>query len=76
MEAIRPIVESYDREIAAIEADHKRRLTSGEAVVKGVRAWAVEHQKLRASLDDGTDLDARNLLAALDEIRAATRPQQ
>jgi hypothetical protein len=76
MEAIRPIVESYDREIAAIEADHKRRLTLGEAVVKGVRAWAVEHQKLRTSLDDGTDLDARNLLAALDEIRAATHPQQ
>ena len=33
-----------------------------------MKAWALEHQKLRRSLEDGTSLSAFNLKAALIEL--------
>jgi hypothetical protein len=68
MEAIRPIVEVYNNEINAIEATLKHRRKTSKAVIKTVNAWAIEHQKLRRSLEDGTSLSAFNLKAALLEL--------
>jgi hypothetical protein len=68
MEAIRPIVEAYNNEISVIEATLKHRQETSKAVIKAVKAWAIEHQKLRRSLEDGTSLSAFNLKAALLEL--------
>ena len=69
MKAIRPIVKSYKTEIMNIEATLKHRRITSKAVIKAVKAWALEHQKLRLSLEDGTSLSAFNLKAALIELR-------
>ncbi|TKB92537.1 MAG: hypothetical protein E8D41_06945 [Nitrospira sp.] len=68
MEAIRPIVEAYKAEIMSIETTLKHRRSTSKAVIKAVQAWALEHQKLRRSLEDGTSLSAFNLKAALIEL--------
>ena len=68
MEAIRPIVKAYETEIIAIETTLKRRRKTSKAVINAVKAWALEHQKLRRCLDDGTSLSAFNLKAALIEL--------
>ncbi len=68
MEAIRPIVEAYKAEIVTIEATLEHRRSTSKAVIKAVKAWALEHQKLRRSLEDGTSLSAFNLKAALIEL--------
>ncbi len=68
MDAIHPIVEAYRTEIAAIEGTMERRRNANKAVIKAVKAWAQEHEKLRRSLEDGTALSAFNLKAALIEL--------
>lgn len=68
MEAIRPIVEVYETEIMNIEATLKHRRKTSKAVIKAVKAWGLEHQKLRRCLEDGTSLSAFNLKAALIEL--------
>ena len=68
MAAIRPIVEAYEAEIEAIEATLEYRKKTSKAVIKAVNAWALEHQKLRRSLEDGTSLSAFNLKASLTEL--------
>jgi hypothetical protein len=68
MEAIRPIVEAYKAEIMNIEATLKHRRSTSKGVIKAVQAWALEHQKLRRCLEDGTALSAFNLQAALIEL--------
>lgn len=68
MEAIRPIVETYNSQIASIEATTAKRQAASKAVIKAVKAWATEHQKLRSSLEDGTSMSAFNLRAALMEL--------
>jgi hypothetical protein len=81
MEAIRPIVDKYNAQIASIEATATKRRAASKSVIKAVRAWAIEHQKLRSSLEDGTSMSAFNLRAALLELSnilgeepAATEP--
>jgi hypothetical protein len=68
MEAIRPIVAAYKAEVMTIEETLKHRQKTGRAVIKAVEAWALEHQKLRRSLEDGTSMSAFNLKAALIEL--------
>jgi hypothetical protein len=68
MEAIHPIVKAYETEILKIEATLKHRQQTSRAVIKAVKAWALEHQKLRRCLDDGTSLSAFNLKAAVIEL--------
>jgi hypothetical protein len=68
MEAIRPIVETYTAQIASIDATASKRQAASKAVIKAVKAWATEHQKLRSALEDGTSLSAFNLRAALMEL--------
>ncbi len=68
MAAIHPIVEAYQARVTDIEATYTRRRKANGAVVKAVQAWALEHQKLRSSLQDGTPLSAFNLRAALVEL--------
>ena len=68
MEAIRPIVQAYDSEITNIEKELMQRKMTSKAVIKAVKAWAIEHQNVRRSLEDGTSLSAFNLKAALLEL--------
>lgn len=68
MAAIRPIVETYQAQVASIDATTAKRQTASKAVIKAVKAWATEHQKLRSSLEDGTSMSAFNLRAALLEL--------
>ena len=68
MAAIRPIIEAYETKIEAIEATLEHRKKTSKAVIKAVNAWALEHQKLRRSLEDGTSLSAFNLKASLTEL--------
>lgn len=68
MEAIRPIVASYEAQIKAIDATLEHREKTSKAVIKAVHAWAREHQKLQRSLKDGTSLSAFNLKSALVEL--------
>jgi hypothetical protein len=68
MEAIRPIVETYNAQIASIEAKAVKRQAASKSVIKAVKAWALEHQKLRSSLEDGSSMSAFNLRAALMEL--------
>ena len=68
MKAIHPIVNAYEAEIMNIEAELKHRRRTSKAVIKAVNAWALEHQKLRRCLEDGTSLSAFNLKAALIEL--------
>ena len=68
MAAIHPIVAAYQLKAADIEAAFEQRRKADAAVVKAVQAWALEHQKLRSSLRDGTPLSAFNLRAALVEL--------
>jgi hypothetical protein len=68
MESIRPIVKAYETEIVSIEATLKHRQETSRSVIKAVKAWALEHQKLRRCLDDGTSLSAFNLKAAVIEL--------
>ncbi len=68
MAAIHPIVEAHQAKVTDIEAKYARRQKANEAVVKAVQAWALEHRKLRSSLQDGTPLSAFNLRAALVEL--------
>ena len=69
MIAIRPIVESYEQEIESIETTLKHRQMTSKAIIKAVKAWALEHQKLRRALqEDGATVSAFNLKAALLEL--------
>jgi hypothetical protein len=68
MVAIQPIVDAYRTDVGAIEATYERRRLASQAVIKAVKAWAREHDKLRRSLEDGTSLSAFNLKAALIEL--------
>jgi hypothetical protein len=68
MVAIQPIVAAYEARIDAIDATLERRRKASNAVIKAVKAWALEHQKLRQSLGDGTSLSALNLRASLVEL--------
>jgi hypothetical protein len=68
MQAIAPIVDKYNSEIKQIEDTYKQRQKTSKAVIKAVKAWAIEHRKLRQSLEDGTPLSAFNLKAALIEL--------
>jgi hypothetical protein len=70
IEAIRPIVTTYRAKVAAIDATLAHRQSTSKAVIKAVRAWALEHQKVRASLEDGSAVSAFNLRAALMELGA------
>ena len=68
IEAIRPIVAAYEARVETIEATYRHRMSASKAVIKAVKAWALEHQKVLASLEDGTSLSAYNLRAALMEL--------
>ena len=68
MAAIHPIVLSYDAKVEEVEQTLNHRIKTSEAVIKAVKAWALEHRKLRRSLEDGTSLSAFNLRSALREL--------
>jgi len=70
MEAIRPMVESYDTEVAAADAARQQRLQASLALIRAVRAWSQEHRNVARSLNDKTDMSAFNLKAALLEVAA------
>jgi hypothetical protein len=69
MTAIHPIVDAYSMQIHAIDDTLELRRKRSDAVIRAVKSWAVEHQKLRQSLEDGTALSAFNLKAALVELQ-------
>jgi hypothetical protein len=46
IEAIRPIVTAYRTRVATIEATLQHRRSTSKAVVKAVKAWAVEHRPM------------------------------
>ena len=68
MVAIRPIVDAYQSQVVSLDATLARRQNTSRAVIKAVKAWALEHRKLRQSLEDGTSLSAFNLKAAIVEL--------
>lgn len=68
IEAIRPIVTIYRSRVENINTTLQHRKSTSKAVIKAVKAWALEHQKVRASLEDGSPLSAFNLRAALMEL--------
>jgi hypothetical protein len=68
MRAIHPIVEAYEQRIADIDATFARREEESKAVIRAVNAWALEHEKLRQCLKDGTGLSALNLRVAVTQL--------
>ena len=69
MVAIHPIVAAFEAEVTSIDDTLSHRRKASAAVIKAVDAWALEHQKVRRSLKDGTSSSALNLRAALTELQ-------